>query len=121
MLVKLFEVRDRATFIACIGIRLSTFTEVNRWLVARAGYGMTFDEQASYVLFGRLDGDHGAFSSDPQRHMDRPGRTMRAAHQHVIDNWDALDSGAVIDVEHILGETAEPKPSERMTPREDCG
>src|SRR5262249_55810951 len=42
-------------------------------------------------------------------------RTMTTAHRHIINHWDELTSGDVIDVEFILGETKEPKQSERIT------
>jgi hypothetical protein len=39
-------------------------------------------------------------------------RTMRLAHQHILDHFDDLESGAVVDVEYILGLTSEPRVSE---------
>lgn len=42
-------------------------------------------------------------------------RTMPTAHQYIIDNWDNLESGALIDVEHILGLREAPKQSEQET------
>ena len=40
-------------------------------------------------------------------------RTYQVAHQYIIDHFDELESGAVVDVEFILKETTEPKKSER--------
>jgi hypothetical protein len=39
---------------------------------------------------------------------------MPLAHQHIEQNWDLLNDGDVVDVEYILGETSEPKRSERF-------
>ena len=38
---------------------------------------------------------------------------MTAAHEWLLKNFDEVDDGAVLDVEFILGETKEPKVSER--------
>lgn len=40
-------------------------------------------------------------------------RTMHVAHEYLKEHFDDLESGAVIDVEFILGETETPKRSER--------
>jgi hypothetical protein len=39
---------------------------------------------------------------------------MPVARNHIIDHFEALSDGDVVDVEHILGETTEPKVSERL-------
>ena len=41
---------------------------------------------------------------------------MTAAHQHIIENFDEIEHGGLVDVEFILGETEEPKTSERHSP-----
>lgn len=106
MEVKTFEVRDRATFIPCIGIRIGAFeTEgADQYLVRRAGYGDPI------VLFGRLDG--GDFHYDPYE-WGGGARTMQQAHRYVEQCWKNLHSGEVIDVEYILGE----KPTRKMSER----
>lgn len=44
-----------------------------------------------------------------------PSRTLRVVHGHIIQHWDELKSGDVIDVEFLLGERPEPKVSEQVT------
>jgi hypothetical protein len=39
---------------------------------------------------------------------------MQAAHQWIEGHFHKLESGAVVDVEFILGETTEPKPGEML-------
>ena len=39
-------------------------------------------------------------------------RTFHVAHQHILANFGTLEDGAVVCVEHILGERPEPKPTE---------
>ena len=117
MEVKLFEVRDRATFIPCFGILMSPSdenfigarsdrSEEERYLLQRAGFG--FDNPL--VMFGRLEG--GGCQYDPYG-WPSSSRTIHVAHVHIANHWNELSSGDVIDVEYILGETTEPKRSER--------
>jgi hypothetical protein len=125
MEVKLFELRDAGTFIPMIAIKLQhgsyermPFLESERFLLRRAGYSaqqidpVTNKSLQPYVLFGRLDGG-GKLHYDPFAWDNR--RTFGTAHMHLIEHWDELPSGAVIDVEFIAGHTAAPKISERLT------
>lgn len=108
MEVKTFEVRDAGTFIPCIAIRLNPATEKDRYLIGRAGYGQHAEDQREYVIFGRLQAEsefqHDSFAWG--------NRTMQTAHHHVSTHFDALGSGALIDVQFLKGETSEPKKSE---------
>lgn len=113
VLPKLFEVRDVGTFIPVIAIRLSCNYEAESYLLGRAGFEVTkHGVVEGVVLFGKLDGS-GELRSAPH---DWVNGTMRQAHQHVQDNWHSLMSGEVIDVEHVRGDSAQPKESERLVP-----
>lgn len=105
---KLFEIRDKATFIPAIGMRLcSTHARNNaqeNYLLRRAGYG---DEPL--VLLAKLDGGDAYYDV-----YNWDNRTMQVAHDYITTHWDELESGAVIDVEFILGETTRPKASEAI-------
>ena len=95
--VKFFEVRDRATFISCVGIALNGSIP----LAARAGFG------ERCILFGRLEGGQFEYNA-----YGWNNRTMHVAHIHISAQWDDLADHSVIDVEYILGETQTPKASE---------
>lgn len=127
--VKLFEVRDRATFLPVIAVRLvvpvisgyvrgiveDTPRDTERWLLRRAGYAREQIENPTdtpYILLVKLDGAQAQY--DPYS-WHGVGRTMGAAHQYIIDYWNKLKSGDVIGVEFIAGESAAPKQSERVT------
>ena len=138
--VKLFEVRDRATFIpvmaTCLLVRHPTCrlktqptTEkptviggyVNdndeEYLLRRAGYAQEqitdhSNQFPPYVMLARLVSGSVGATYDP---YDWGNHTLTTAHQYIIENWNNLVSGQVIDVEFILGETTEPKKSERET------
>lgn len=107
MEIKLFEIRDRVTFISSIAIGLDSNNESERFLLARAGFGISNENQKRYILFGRL--------SDLKLEYDFKSdtRTMSVAHNYIKENWNNLKSGDVIDIEYILGEANKPKESER--------
>jgi hypothetical protein len=114
MQTKLFEIRDRQTMIPVMATKMTPEDEPQRYLLARAGYGRTREEQAKYVIVTKLAGDCFASNYDPYGWRDG-GRTMNQAHIHISRNFDALETGSVIDVEFILGETDTPKTSERLS------
>jgi hypothetical protein len=104
--VKLIEVRDRGTFVPAMAIRLSsTRDEVGDWLLRRAGYSL----DGYTVILIRLE--------DYASHCDvydwRDTRTRRTVHGWILEHFDELEHGAVVDVECIVGRLA-PKVSERL-------
>lgn len=110
MTPKLFEIRDSATFIPVLAVSLESISEAARYLLSRSGYGRSADEQSKYILLCQINGGTGMCAADPHRWG---GRTYPIAHQFIIDNFDDLASGEVIDVEFILGEKAEKSRPER--------
>lgn len=116
MIVKLFEVRDSATFMPVMAVRLlvKNSQEQDHYLLRRAGYGseqiLGLMESEPYIILTKLDGVTAQY--DP---YSWTGRTMSIAHQYIIKYWDTIKSGDVIDVQFLLGETTEPKQSERAT------
>ena len=110
---KLLEVRDRATFVPVIAIKPRPYNEEERYLLARAGYGRSASDHERYVLMSRLAG-HSELIYDPDAWGNR---TMIVAHAYIRDNWESISNGQVIDVEFILGESDNPKTSERLTSR----
>jgi hypothetical protein len=112
--VKFLEVRDAGTFMPVMAIKLGARSEEERWLLSRSGYGMEFDDQRKYVIVLRLAGGSGHSTCDPYE-WPGPATTMPLAHKHIIENWDVLKSGDVVDVEYITGQTKECKVSERFT------
>lgn len=124
MEVKLFEVRDRATFMPCFAFLVNPTAIVDAttasaaevdmhnsegWLIRRAG----FDPADGHVIFGSLE-DASRCACEPYDWPVSP-RTLREAHRYIVDHWDELASGDVVDVEFVLGETPWCKMSERGT------
>lgn len=113
MNVRTVEIRDSATFIPALAIRLDSHCEQDCYLLTRAGYGRIPEEQGKYVLLVHLESMKCA--TDP---MDWGNRTMENAHRYLIKQaWaqEPMEPGEVIDVQFVLGETDSPKVSERIS------
>jgi len=98
MEAKTLEVRDKATFIPVMGVRVSG---VDGYLMRRAGFN------SAMIYLVHLTGERCAY--DPFTWADR---TMCTAHQFIEKEWDNLQDGDVVDVEFILGESSIKKQSE---------
>ncbi len=112
MKTKTFEIRDRATFIPALAVKLrSDGNENDRYLLDRAG----LDSDGSYqVMLFSLGVGYGFL--DPFKWPDAPMvRTFHLAHQYLEKHFDDLETGSVIDVQFILGETDEPAKSEKYS------
>lgn len=108
--VKLIEVRDAMTFIPMMAVRLASRSEAERFLLGRAGYGAL----AHNVLFVQIDGGEGRVCCFPED-WPRGVRTYQVAHRYILENWDKIKSGDVVDVEYILDKRKTPKVSERLS------
>ena len=101
METKILELRDRATFIPVLAMRLSSENEAERSLLARGGWGINSEDHKQYIILMRMDGQVNA-NFDP---CDWGDRTFSVAHSYITKEFDNLVSGDVVDVEFILGET----------------
>jgi len=108
---KTFEIRDDGTFIPALAVKLNPTCEQDRYLFGRAGYGTRSDEQAACVIVARLEDCNAEYDSNRWGY----GRTMQVAHQFIIEHFDELPSGAMVDVQYIRGETPQPKISEAVS------
>lgn len=105
METKLFELRDRMTFIPIIATRCTSLLTDEQYLLRRAGYS----NNTQLILLTRLEGGK-AFCNA----YDWGDRTFQVAHEYITKHWPSLKTGDVIDVEYILGETGSPKQSEKF-------
>lgn len=101
MTTKFVEIRDRGTFVPALAFSIEG---ADHYLARRAGFG----DRMIYLVV--LNGEKATY--DPY-HWDN--RTYRVAHHWLSEHWDEIESGAVVDVEFILGERSEPKRSEQET------
>lgn len=107
MKTKALELRDKGTFIPLLAVDMNPDCDPQRYLLRRCGYPC---DGRPNVLVTHLSADAKA-SNDP---FSWGGRTYPVAHKWIIENWDSLSDGDVVDVEFILGETKIRKLSERM-------
>ena len=107
---KIFEVRDRGTFMPVLAIQLFPANEAERYLLSRAGYGREAGDHKEYILLLELE----RAPYDPFKH-DTRARTLPVAHQHIIAEWPNLTNGQVIDVRCVLSETTTPALAEALT------
>lgn len=118
--VKMFEIRDRMTFIPAMAIRMGSDIhgplkiddrEAERFLQSSLGLGLLSENQMGYMFLVDLR-PPGKIVSNFYDWCN--SRTWGTAHKYIQENWDILPTGAVIDVEFILDETTNPKQSERF-------
>lgn len=95
METKMFEVRDRGTFIVTVATKLDSNEPTERRLLERGGFGGDYP----YVMLTELEYHKSTY--DPYKWDNR---SLKTAHQHITKYFDELETGAVIDVEVILGE-----------------
>jgi len=116
MKVKTLEVRDEGTFIPVLCVDMNPdveltgntgVNEIQRYLLRRCGYHCDLQPN---ILMTNLSADGGAAWNDP---YGWGGRTRPVAHNYIIENWETLKDGDVVDVSFILGESKKPKVSER--------
>lgn len=102
---KVLEVRDEGTHIPALAIKMTAKTVLeDYYLYYRCGY----PRSGKGIVLMNL-GDQRA-TSDPYRWGSR---TMKVAHEYILTAFDRLNDGDVVDVQYILGETNQPKLSER--------
>lgn len=113
MTTMLLEVRDVATTIPVLAMRLGSLDEKAKRLLRRAGFGRSDEEHAGYVfVWNMTSGGVPRVTQATTDPFSWSGRTMQEAHRYIRENFSKLKDGDVIDVEFILGETSEPKRSE---------
>jgi hypothetical protein len=101
---KMFEIRDVGTFIPVLCVKMKP-EGAGGYLLRRAGFGRDSDSiQLVWISAGKTEYDPFVWGD----------RTIFTAHLYIMDNWDKLHDGAVIDVEYILEEKDGQKISERF-------
>ena len=127
MRVKALEIRDEGTFIALLAVDMNPnhypvasmdprdkaedkdSREAQRYLLRRVGYPC---DGRPNIMITKLSADGDRACNDPHYWKDR---TFATAHVYIIEHWNELSDGDVVDVQFILGETSAPKTSERRS------
>ncbi len=127
MKVKLIELRDSGTFIPLLCVDMNpgraypengSMSEeefkaslddrlARNYLLRRCGYPC---DGRPNIAITHLRCSNDRITNDP---FQWSGRTYPVAHKFIIEHWNELRDGSVVDVQFILGETTAPKVSER--------
>lgn len=111
MTFKTLEVRDEMTHIPVLAISMLAENPIQAYYIhERTGHPR---DGHSIVLMRLADM---RATNDPYEWPSITGdqRTLPNAHNWVIDHFEELRDGDVVDVSYILGETPTPKISERL-------
>ena len=121
MIAKALEIRDEGTLICALAVDMNpgiysddhpgmgTEYDRQKYLLRRCGYPC---DGRPNIALTHLSADGDPCWNDP---YGWGGRTWPVAHKWIIEHWNELKDGDVIDVQFILGETSAPKVSERVT------
>ena len=102
MITKLLEIRDEGTCIPAMATEAVPDNGRQMAILSRAGYG-----ESRCIILQHLHKGRATYNP-----YDWNDRTYSIAHQYIIQHWDDVADGDVIDVQFIRGETAEKKVSE---------
>ena len=100
MIPKFLEIRDSGTCISVLAIQMHAFNNIETKFLDRCGY----PENGRGVVLMHLSTQEA--SSDPYEHSG--ARTLAVAHEYIIERFDELKDGDVVDVRVILGEQEKP-------------
>jgi hypothetical protein len=114
MITKCIEIRDRATCIPALAMLMTWNGKAQLHFFRRCGYplwndGTGLETTNPSIILMRLSDQRA--HSDP---YDWKDRTHQIAHLWLLDNWERVGDGDVVDVEFILDETDSPKTPEIM-------
>lgn len=115
--IKILEIRDSGTRIDVLAVDMnpdpptSYIADTQRYYLRRAGY---LCDGRPNIAITQIGMDGRPAWNDPYG-WGYGSRTMRTAHAYIIEHWEELRTGAVVDVEYILGERDTPKVSERFS------
>jgi hypothetical protein len=115
MITKCLEIRDEGTCIAAIAMKMTAANPVEDKFFWRVGYPR---DGHAVVLMNLSDQKA---SSDPYAACWGGTRTMALAHNWIIDHFDELTEGQVVDVRVIMGWAEKPARAEIMVPRHPNG
>jgi hypothetical protein len=107
---KILEIRDEGTHIPVMAMRMLAENDVQDYYVhGRCGH----PRDGHSIVVMHLDNMRA--TNDPYQWPDlgMGRRTMGSAHDYIINHFDELKDGDVVDVRVILGEAKESVPSDR--------
>jgi hypothetical protein len=113
MKTKIFELRDKATCLVVVATKMEpeskdrSYKEYERELMLLRKLGFSDFKDNPLVMLTLPNSGKNYYI--PYQWNDR---TLQTAHKYIQDNFDELEQDDVIDIEYILGETNQVKPTE---------
>jgi len=107
---RFLEIRDSATFIPALALKMKSSIPEGEYLLGRSGFRQG-DDDRSCIMLMKLATEECRYDA----YRWGGNRTMSIAHKFIQEHFDSLAHGDIVDVQFILGETSEKKLSERFT------
>lgn len=99
---KFVAVMDRGTRLPLIAFKVSPDNMKECVMFQTHGFGINPHEHTFFYSI-----NSGTCSYDPYKMGDR--YTLTPACVYIRDHWDEIESGSVVDAEHLRGETDDPR------------
>ncbi len=112
-LIKMVEIRDRATCIPAWAIKMLPDSTDQAFLMKQTGYGFS---HPCIMLISIEAPWHSARSWDEWRDS---ARTMTTAHKYIEENFNDIKDCQVVDVQFLLGEVDKPCKSCRQEQQDE--
>lgn len=104
MLTKTFEIIDKAWSRPVIATKITPWCAADTRLLAQAGIGFNIEGRSNIILVTVILDGEGCSRIDAQGWPYSP-RGLRIAHHYFDFHFDILESGELIDIEYLVGET----------------
>jgi hypothetical protein len=95
---KIFDLRDSGTEMGAFAIRLDADSDLERDVLARRGFSSGTGFIIGTLGPAPIDATYDRFHWDHGEHVRRNG-TMFRAHELIVDRWEELTSGDLIDLD----------------------
>ncbi len=108
METKILEVRDNCTTMPILAVRLIPGNGKDLALLSRTGYGQSVEEQSKFVITVPLEcPSHSTYAPSQE---GSPWESE--VHRDIIEHWDELEDGDVVDPAFYRGDRPSPLPSD---------
>lgn len=98
---KIFEIRDKGTYIPILAVLMESNDPAENYHLKRFSW--------SHIYVFKIA------NGEPVFKWEWEGRRISVIYPHITKHWYELQSGSVIDIQVLLGETTEPATSEMIT------
>lgn len=109
MTAKTFEIIDRKGMIPALAILLKPETNADGFILHSLENAIALIRLDKFDMIGTKVPAQWYVLEKQYFSWIGENRTLQVAHKYIIDNWENLISGSVIDVEFVMGLTQKPR------------